>query len=171
MNERERRTKEIQTMMERWLPMNKLMQEAPQSFCGKMFRQDTSRPKEQRMLVLKTGGAGLQFHIENEEEQTAFNAITPGTELLLYREPNNEHDEWSVAVHLTEDDKFGFISRFKNETIARLMDAGKRFIGIVEDPETDSAAKEIVEKEQRRSRHAPTENMALELSVHLIEEK
>ena len=121
--------------------------------------------------MLKTGIAGLQFHIENEEEQAALNAITPGTELLLYREPNNEHDEWAVAVHLSEQDKLGFISRFKNETIARLMDAGKRFIGIVEDPETDAAAKEIVEKELRRSRRAPTENMALAFSVYLIEEQ
>ena len=151
--------------------MDKLMQEAPRSFRGRMYRQDTSRPKERRILVLKTGIAGLQFHIENEEEQAALNAITPGTELLLYREPNNEHDEWAVAVHLNEQDKLGFISRFKNETIARLMDAGKRFIGIVEDPETDAAAKEIVEKELRRSRRAPTENMALAFSVYLIEEQ
>ena len=106
-------------------------------------------------------------HEKREEEH----AITPGTELLLYREPNNEHDEWAVAVHLSEHDKLGFISRFKNETIARLMDAGKRFIGVVEDPETDAAAKEIVEKELRRSRRAPTENMALAFSVYLIEEQ
>ena len=51
------------------------------------------------------------------------------------------------------------------------MDAGKRFIGVVEDPKTAPAAKEIVEKEQRRSCRAPTENMALAFSVYLIEEK
>lgn len=150
--------------------MNKLTQEAPQSFCGRMYQRDTSKPKEQRILVLKTGIAGLQFHIENEEEQAALNAITPGTELMLFREPGNEHDEWAIAVHLTEDDKLGFISRFKNETIARLMDAGKKFIGVVDDPEADSVAKEIVEKELSRSRRAPTENMALPFSIYLIEE-
>lgn len=150
--------------------MNKLTQEAPQSFRGRMYQRDTSKPKEQRILVLKTGIAGLQFHIENEEEQAALNAITPGTELMLFREPENEHDEWAIAVHLTEDDKLGFISRFKNETIARLMDAGKKFIGVVDDPEVDSVAKEIVEKELRRSRRAPTENMALPFSIYLIEE-
>lgn len=150
--------------------MNKLTQEAPQSFRGRMYQRDTSKPKEQRILVLKTGIAGLQFHIENEEEQAALNAITPGTELMLFREPENEHDEWAIAVHLTEDDKLGFISRFKNETIARLMDAGKKFIGVVDDPEVDSVAKEIVEKELRRSRRAPTENMALPFSIYLVEE-
>ncbi len=121
-------------------------------------------------MVLKTGIAGLQFHIENEEEREALNAITPGTELLLYREPENEHDKWAIAVHLTEEDKLGFITRFKNETIARLMDSGKKFIGVVDDPEADEEAKEIVDKELRRSRHAPTENMALPFSVYLVEE-
>ncbi|MGN0371778.1 MAG: HIRAN domain-containing protein [Enterocloster sp.] len=150
--------------------MNKLTQEAPQSFRGRMYQRDNARPKEQRILVLKTGIAGLQFHIENEEEQAALNAITPGTELMLFREPDNEYDEWAIAVHLTAEDKLGFISRFKNETIARLMDAGKKFIGVVDDPEADAVARDIAEKELRRSRHAPTENMALPFSVYLIEE-
>lgn len=150
--------------------MNKQAQEAPQSLRGRMYQRDSSKPKEQRILVLQTGIAGLQFHIENEEERAALNAITPGTELMLFREPENKHDEWAIAVHLTEDDKLGFISRFKNETIARLMDAGKKFIGVVDDPKEDAAAKEIVEKEQRRNRRAPTENMALPLSIYLIEE-
>lgn len=150
--------------------MNKLAQEAPQSFRGRMYQRDNAKPKEHRILVLKTGIAGLQFNIENEEEQAALNAITPGTELLLFREPENEYDEWAIAVHLTEDDKLGFISRFKNETIARLMDAGKKFIGVVDDPEVDSAAKEIVKKELRRNPRAPTENMALPFSIYLIEE-
>ena len=150
--------------------MNKLTQEAPQSFRGRMYQRDASKPKEQRILVLKTGIAGLQFNIENEKEQAALNTITPGTELMLFREPENEYDEWAIAVHLTEEDKLGFVSRFKNETIARLMDAGKKFIGVVDDPEVDSVAKETVEKELHRSRRAPTENMALPFSIYLIEE-
>ena len=150
--------------------MNKLAQEAPQSFRGRMYQRDTSRPKEKRILVLKTGIAGMQFHIENEEEQAALDSITPGTELMLFREPENKYDEWAIAVHLTETDKLGFITKFKNETIARLMDAGKKFIGVVDDPETDEAAREIVEKEQRRNCNAPTENMSLPFSIYLIEE-
>ena len=39
--------------------MDKLMQEAPQSFRGRMFKQETAHPKEQRILVLKTGIAGI----------------------------------------------------------------------------------------------------------------
>lgn len=150
--------------------MNKLAQEAPQSFRGRMFNQDRSRPKEVQTLVLKTGIAGLQFHIENEAEREALENITPGTELMLFREPDNEYDEWAVAVYLTETDKLGFITRFKNETIARLMDAGKKFIAIVDDPQTDEKARELIEKEMFRDNRAPTENMALPFSVYLVEE-
>ncbi len=152
--------------------MNKAMQEAPQSFRGRMYRRDDARPKEQRILVLKTGIAGMQFCIANEAEQSALNAIAPGTELLLYREPDNKYDKWAIAVHLTEEDQIGFLSRYKNETIARMMDAGKKFVGVVDDPEVDEEAREIVEKEQNRNRNrqAPTENMALPFSIYLIEE-
>lgn len=150
--------------------MDKAVQEAPLSFRGRLYQRDSSRPKEQRILVLKTGVAGLQHHIESEEEQKALDGITPGTELMLFREPDNEYDQWAVAIHLTEEDKLGFISRFKNETIARLMDAGKKFVAVVDDPETDAVAKEIKEKELRRNQHAPTENMAVPISVYLVEE-
>lgn len=150
--------------------MDKIGQEAPQSFRGRMYNRDSSRPKEQRILVLKTGIAGLQFYVENEDEQAALNAITPGTELLLYREPDNEHDQWAIAVHLTEEDKLGFVTRFKNETIARMMDAGKKFIGVVDDPATDQEAQKIVENEAKRSRSAPTENMAVPFSIYLVEQ-
>lgn len=135
-----------------------------------MYKRDNARPKEQRVLVLKTGVAGIQFHIANKEEKKALDNITPGTELMLFREPDNKYDEWAIAVYLTKDDKIGFVSRFKNETIARLMDAGKKFIGIVDDPETDEEAKKIAEKELNRSRHAPTENMAIPFSIYLLEE-
>ncbi|MCD7845384.1 MAG: HIRAN domain-containing protein [Oscillospiraceae bacterium] len=122
-------------------------------------------------MVLKTGIAGLDFNIESDEEREALENLTPGTELFLYREPDNKYDEWAISVYRTEDDKLGFITRYKNETIARLMDAGKRFVAVVDDPETDAAAKKIVETEMRRSRRAPTENMALPFSVYLIEER
>lgn len=150
--------------------MDKLMQEAPLTLRGRMFRKDNAHPKEQRILVLKTGLAGVSFHIENKEERQALEDLQPGTELLLFREPNNEYDRWAIAVHRTEDDKIGFITRFKNETIARLMDVGKRFVAVVDDPAEDPEAKEIAEKELRRNRRAATENMAFPISIYMIEE-
>lgn len=148
--------------------MSKSAQAASQSFRGRMFRQDTSKPKERRILVLKTGLAGAQFNIKNEAERDALNNIQPGTELLLYREPDNKYDEWAIGVYLTEEDKIGFMSRFKNETIARLMDAGKKFIGIADDPAEQK--EEDTFSDKPRTRKAPTENMAIPFSVYLVEE-
>ena len=75
---------------------------------------------------MRTGLAGAKFYVKSEEEREKINNLSPGTELLLYREPDNEHDELAIAVYLTEDDQIGYVTRFKNETIARLMDAGKK---------------------------------------------
>ncbi len=147
--------------------MDKLMQEASKPFRARMFNRDNSKPKEKRILVLKTGIAGMQYYIGSEEERKAIDEITPGTELILYREPDNVHDELAIAVYLTENDKLGFITRFKNETIARLMDAGKKFVAVVDDPETDQEAAEIVNKRNRRT---GTENMAIPFSVYMIDE-
>lgn len=154
--------------------MDKLTQEVPQSFRARMYQQDTFRRKEHRILVLKTRIAGLKYHMENEEEQAALDAITPGTELLLYREPENEYDEWAVAVYLTEEHKLGYIFRSKNEVIARLMDAGKKFIGVVDAPADDSADDSVEEEagvKRRRIIHQPLyDERVLLFSVYMIEE-
>lgn len=145
--------------------MNKQTQEAAALFRGRMYRRDDAKPRERRILVLKTGLAGMQFHIRNDEEKAALDAIRPGDELMLFREPENEYDEWAIAIYLTEDDQIGFMTRFKNETIARLMDAGKKFVAVVDDP----AELEEDTSEHRRARQAYTENMGLPFSVYLIE--
>lgn len=140
--------------------MDKQTQEMPQTFRGRMFSRDHAKPKEHRILVLQTGLAGAHFYIESPAEKEALEAIAPGTELLLYREPENEYDKWAIAVYLTEDDKIGFISRFKNETIARLMDAGKKFVAVADDPQN---------LEQPRKGRAKTENMDIPFSIYLVE--
>lgn len=149
--------------------MDKQMQSAPMSLRGRMFSRDNTRLKEQRILVLKTGIAGLSQNIQSEEEKTRVEALTPGTELLMYREPDNKHDEWAIAIYITEDDKVGYMSRFKNEPIARLMDAGKKFIAVVDDREKEALEVPATEEERARRRRAPTENMALPFSVYLVE--
>lgn len=149
--------------------MDKQIQEVSQIHRGRMFRQDNARPKEKRILVLKTGIAGLRFNIENEAEQKALDEITPGTELILYREPENAYDKWAIAVHLTENDKLGFITRFKNEAIARLMDAGKKFVAVADSPENDVKNGET--EENLRNRQAPTEDMSFPISVYFVEEE
>lgn len=150
--------------------MNKQAQEAPQSFRGRMFRQDSAKPKEQRILVLKTGLAGAKFHVKDDAEREKLNNLTPGTQLLLYREPENEYDKWAIGVYLTEEDQIGYVTKFKNETIARLMDAGKRFIAITDDPEARMAEYSEEEQAKKRARYSPTENVNLPFCIYLVEE-
>jgi hypothetical protein len=149
--------------------MNKLMQEAPQSFRGRLFRQDSAKPKERQIMVLRTGLAGAKFYVQNEEEREKINNLAPGTELLLYREPDNEHDEWAIAVYLTEDDQIGYVTKFKNETIARLMDAGKKFVAITDDPEERLEKYPEEERARRRAHWAATENVNLPFSIYMVE--
>lgn len=143
--------------------MDKQMQAAQSSLRGRLFQRDNTRRKEHQILVLQTGIAGLQYHIESDEEQQRIDALTPGTELKLFREPDNEYDEWAIAVYITDDDRLGYISRFKNETIARLMDAGKKFTAIVDDPAEHARQEEETGKPRRT---AYTENMTLPFSVY-----
>lgn len=145
--------------------MDKAMQEAPQYFQSRMFNRDRAKPKEQRILVLKTGIAGKYFHVETSDERIALQNLKPGDELLLYREPDNKYDQWAIGVYLSETDLIGYISRYKNEAIARLMDAGKKFIAVVDEPNTGDS-----ELEDKRHREAPTEDRSLPFSVYLIEE-
>lgn len=150
--------------------MDKQMQAASQPLRGRMFKRDDTRRKEERILVLKTGIAGMQYYVEGPEDQLRLDNLKPGDELRLYRDPDNEHDEWAVAVYATEEDKLGYISRFKNETIARLMDAGKKFVAVVDSPEEKALSAENDREGSKRRRRAATENMSLPFSVFLVEE-
>lgn len=146
--------------------MNKMVQQAPGAFRGRMYQSGTQRRKEQRILVLKTGVAGLQHYIENEEDIKSLLAIQPGDELILFREPQNQYDEWAIAVHLTKEKKIGFVTRYKNESIARMMDAGKRFVAIVDSKEPPAQTEG--EKKPEPYNYT-TENFNLPFSIYLIE--
>ena len=61
--------------------------------------------------------------------------------------------------------KLGYISRFKNKTITRLMDVGKKFIAVVDD------FSDYTEEELARNPFSPIENMSLPFSVYLIEDE
>ena len=130
------------------------------------FDEDIFQQKARQLLVLKTGIAGMQFHvdIESKEGKALLDSLTPGTELMLYRDVDNEHDQWAISVYTKDDRELGYITRFKNETIARLMDYGKKFTAIVD--ETLPAPKDNTE---RRRTRAGTENYAVPFSVYMEE--
>ena len=144
-----------------------LIEKQGQSIGAGYFNKDAFRKKDKLLLVLKTGIAGMKYHVDlqSEEGQDILESLTPGTELKLYRDPDNEHDEWAIAVYTGEDREIGYITRFKSETIARLMDYGKKFIAFVdEQPEPPKD-----EVEWRRTR-TWTENYKVPFSVYMEEE-
>lgn len=148
--------------------MAKLQQEENTVFHAGFFQPEAFKQKAVQIKVLETALAGMGFHVEDEQEEENIQELIPGTELKLYREPDNEYDEWAIAVYYGEDDQLGYITRYKNETIARLMDAGKRFIAIVDEPR--EAKKEKQEfKQAMRFGKAPTER-GIPISVYLVED-
>lgn len=137
-----------------------LQQELHDEFHAGFFKTDTFKKKEVQIKVLETAIAGMGFHVEDEQEEENLQELVPGTELKLYREPDNQYDEWAIAVYYGEDDMLGYVTRYKNETIARLMDCGKKFIAIVDEPHKP-------EKKMNRSM-APTER-GVPVSIYLVE--
>ena len=69
---------------------------------------------------------------------------------------------WAVAIYTDDDEMIGYISRFKNQTIARLMDAGKRFNARI-DPEPEN-------EDVKTQYQSPTEYGNVYFSVYLVEE-
>ena len=122
---------------------------AEQTIRSGYFDRNAFRRRSGDILVLKTGIAGLQFsdysaeHSKKELEEE----LTPGTELFLFRDADNPADEWAIAVYTSEDQKLGYVTRFKNETIARLMDHGKVFHAYIDEPE------------EQKNRTTPERNM------------
>ena len=70
-----------------------LKQEMQDEFHAGFFRPDTFRKKEVQIKVLETAIAGMGFHVEDEQEEENLQKLVPGTELALYREPDNQYDE------------------------------------------------------------------------------
>jgi hypothetical protein len=117
----------------------------------------------EKELVLWTAIAGIQFHVKRETEEGAalLNSLTPGTELRLRREPDNKYDHWAIIVETVDGKMLGYVTRYKNETIARMMDYGHVFearIESIDDPNTEEA----------QSRGTTTEQYILPFSIWLV---
>ena len=63
-----------------------------------------------------------------------------------------------------DDVRIGYLSRYKNETIARLMDEGKKFVAYV-----DEKLKTAEEKQEWGKTHAPTERYQVPVKVYMEE--
>lgn len=81
-------------------------------------------PKD--ILVLECLVAGTSFRKLKEVEPSLLAEV----KLELTREPKNEYDNFAIALYFNKQ-KIGFIPREKNEVIARLLDAGKKFYAVI----------------------------------------
>ena len=78
---------------------------------------------EEDILALASVIAGTSHQNLSEIEDKI---IIKESILKLKREPDNEYDKFAICI-LFEEHKLGYIPKAKNQTIARLMDAGKEF--------------------------------------------
>lgn len=87
-----------------------------------------------RIRILKTGLARVDEYVDmSDPENIEYfeNLAVPGTELILRRVTGNNEDLFRIQV-LGPDHRFlGRVTLGKNETPARLMDAGVKLIAIV----------------------------------------
>jgi len=86
-------------------------------------------PFVRELLVLECHIAGTSY-LDLEETEPG---LLVNDRFLLVREPENKFDEFAVAIYTAEKVKLGYLPRGKNETIARLLDAGKMiFVTMIE---------------------------------------
>jgi hypothetical protein len=82
-------------------------------------------PRE--ILVLQCIVAGTSFRdLSKIEDQ-----LKAEVKIDVKREIGNRYDEFAVALMYVKS-KIGYLPKNKNETIARLLDAGKQFYAILE---------------------------------------
>lgn len=79
------------------------------------------------LLVLETEIAGYQYYMDAWETQSPF---ALGCALALRRDPFNPYDPNAIAVLGPLGKKLGFVPRGANESLARLMDAGKKAFAV-----------------------------------------
>ena len=133
----------------------------PEAICWEIMLNQARKKRNGtvfRVLLLRTGIAGLGKRLQKYGNYGYFlmDMITPGERLFLQREPDNAYDIFAVSVHTGANLKLGYLPRFKNEAVARLMDTGFRVVAFVDaPPELDIS-------------YSPTEDYRLPISVYLI---
>ena len=140
------------------------IQQQGQQMRSGFFNRDAFRQKSKTILVLKTAIAGLSFYVDqnSDDGRQLMDSLTPGTELHLFRDTDNEHDKWAISVYTSDNKELGYVTRFKNETIARLMDYGKVFHAYVDEPQ--NPPKDATEARRTRT---TTEDYKLPFSIYM----
>lgn len=106
---------------------NAAMAAAPETIAKKSAALDAQEKphKVKRICVLQCGTVMLQNFTEDLNE--------PGRQLMLVREPDNEYDRWATKVCTLTGTMLGYLPSRKNQSVARLMDAGKNITVFVDE--------------------------------------
>ncbi|MFM8433456.1 MAG: HIRAN domain-containing protein [Bacteroidota bacterium] len=94
-------------------------------------KDGTLMPFAKELVVLECQIAGTS-HLDLEAVEPSLNI---GDKFLLLREPENEFDRFAVAIYTAEKVKLGFLPMNRNESTARLLDAGKLLFAVLETKE------------------------------------
>lgn len=78
-----------------------------------------------KIVVLRCGTVMLKNFTEDLAE--------PGRQLKLVREPENKCDRWATKVVTFSGTELGYLPSWKNQSVARLIDAGKNITVFVDE--------------------------------------
>ena len=88
---------------------------------GSFGKNGALQPFARETMLMGCQIAGLIHHqVKAVEPQ-----LRPGDMLSLKREPDNPYDPLAIMILTEAGEHLGYVPRAKNETLARLMDAGK----------------------------------------------
>lgn len=93
---------------------------------------DIAMPFSHQIYLVDAHIAGTN-HIDNISELEP--ELRAGMKLKFFREPDNEYDKLAIVVKDEKGNKLGYIPKEKNETLSRLMDAGKLIYGTIYEKE------------------------------------
>lgn len=79
------------------------------------------------LVVLECHVAGTSY-LELEEVEPG---LKTDDKFFLIREPDNEHDAFAVAIYTADKVKLGYLPKSRNESVARLLDAGKTLFAVL----------------------------------------
>lgn len=96
---------------------------------GSFGRDGALMPFAREIMLIECHIAGTS-HRDVEKLDPA---LSPGTLLVLKREPANAHDPLAILILTETGEPLGYVPRAKNEALARLMDAGKLLFARIEE--------------------------------------
>ena len=88
---------------------------------GSFGKNSALQPFARETMLMECQIAGIAHRNVKKLEP----CLAAGTMLTLRREPENAYDRFAIMVLTEAGDHLGYVPRAKNETLARLMDAGK----------------------------------------------